>query len=172
MNLGLYKEDLEKQTKGVPVYIDDAVFEIRRWGTPESNAFRNNLQKSLFSPTHKMTEEDESFLFANWLVDYGIVGWYGVFENKPEEVINEAVWAEMFSKIKKMFRLSKEKSKAIELAKTVDGQIVYSKRAARAIFLNKAYYLSLNKILFLSACNYELFLHEEAEAHLENLKKL
>lgn len=52
-----------------------------------------------------------------------------------------------------------------------DQALTYSKQAARAIFTNPEYFLSLNKILVDAACYFENYLHEEATKDIEVLKK-
>ena len=50
-------------------------------------------------------------------------------------------------------------------------QLEYSKEAARAIFLNKEYFLSLNKILEEFSWNFAGYLRLQAEEDLDVLKK-
>ena len=52
-----------------------------------------------------------------------------------------------------------------------DSQLEYSQSAARKIFTNPEYFMSLNLTLINAACAFENYLHEEAEADLEKLKK-
>lgn len=49
--------------------------------------------------------------------------------------------------------------------------IDYSLEAAREIFTNDEYYLSLNRLIINGAMNFEFYLHEEATEDLEDLKK-
>lgn len=52
-----------------------------------------------------------------------------------------------------------------------DSPLSYSQEAARKVFLNPEYYLSLNQILWLAAHNFENYLHDQAEEDLEQIKK-
>jgi len=47
----------------------------------------------------------------------------------------------------------------------------YSVQAARAIFTNPEYMMSLNRLLIEGACHFSNYLHEEAEKDTEVLKK-
>lgn len=49
--------------------------------------------------------------------------------------------------------------------------VVYTREAARAIFLDDAYWLSLNDLLFRGAAAFENYLAEDAEASTEAIKK-
>ena len=133
MDLALFREDTEKQKGGAPVYIGDATFYLRRWGTPESQRVLKDLRRSLFGPHHKSQESDESLLLAHWLADYGCVSWEGVESD--------------------------------------GGDLKYSAKAARGVFLNEEYFLSLNVELFLNAQKFENYLYDEATEEVEELKK-
>lgn len=84
MILSSYREDSEKQLSGTPIYIDDATFYGRRFGTPESKKALNELRNALFGPLHKWTDGDDDLLLAHWLVEYGIVRWEGVYQEDGE----------------------------------------------------------------------------------------
>lgn len=47
----------------------------------------------------------------------------------------------------------------------------YSEQAAREIFTNSEYYMSLNVLIINGAMNFENFIHDEANKDLEDLKK-
>lgn len=84
MILQYYREDPEKQKDGTPIYIEDATFYVRRWGTPESIKKRKELSQALFGPLHKYTQTDDSLLLAHWLVEYGVSNWENVFEDDKD----------------------------------------------------------------------------------------
>jgi|SRR5690606_14891099 len=79
MNLGSYIESAEKQKGGAPIYIEDATFFARRYGTHESNKIVKSISRRLFGPFHKSQPEDNDLIFAHWLVEYGIIGWENVY---------------------------------------------------------------------------------------------
>ena len=78
MLLSQFKEDSEKQKNGTPIYIGDATFFGRRFGTPEAKKVLKELRDKLFGPLHKWTDQDDDILLANWLTEYGIVKWENV----------------------------------------------------------------------------------------------
>lgn len=49
--------------------------------------------------------------------------------------------------------------------------VEYSETAAREIFTNEEYFLSLNRLIINGSMNFEFYLHEEASEDLEDLKK-
>lgn len=168
MQLKEFKESTEKQIKGAPVYIGDSVFYLRRYGTPESNEFLNKLKKDLFGPAHKQQQTDENLILAEWLIEYGCVGWDGLLEDTTDlEIIGK--WEALFLKFKKAFGINKNKE--LEEAKKEFSLIPYSKQNARKIFSDKEYHLSLNSILFQKAINFENYLYDEATEDLEAIKK-
>jgi hypothetical protein len=52
-----------------------------------------------------------------------------------------------------------------------DGELKYSKKAARLVFLDPEYYLSLNAILIRDANNFEHYLYDSVSDDIEELKK-
>ena len=52
-----------------------------------------------------------------------------------------------------------------------DGVLEYSKEAARNIFTNPDYFLSLNDLLISAALRFENYLHDEAQADGDKLEK-
>ena len=52
-----------------------------------------------------------------------------------------------------------------------DGQLEYSKGAARNVFTNPDYFLSLNDLLISAALRFENYLHDEAQADGDKLEK-
>lgn len=52
-----------------------------------------------------------------------------------------------------------------------DGALQYSKEAARNIFTNPEYFLSLNDLLISAALRFENYLHDEAQADGDKLEK-
>ena len=134
MKLSDYKEDLTLHDKGAPLPIDDAVFYVRRFGTPKSNELLKELRIQLYGPLHKLQEADYDKLHAHWLSDYGCTGWDGVQSESGDF-------------------------------------LPYSEQAARAIFTNPEYMMSLNRLLIEGACYIQNYLHEEAEKDTEALKK-
>lgn len=85
MLLSSFKEDTDKQKNGTPIYIGDATFFGRRFGTPESKKVLKELRDKLFGPLHKWTDQDDDILLGHWLTEYGIVNWENVLteENEP-----------------------------------------------------------------------------------------
>lgn len=90
MYLSDYKEDSEKQKDGTPIYVGDAIFYVRRWGTKESLIIRKKIQHRLFGPLHKYSDEDDSLLLAHWLCEYGVSNWENVF---PEKGFDEILYS-------------------------------------------------------------------------------
>lgn len=52
-----------------------------------------------------------------------------------------------------------------------DNELEYSKSNARAVFLNPAFYNSLNLLLLQHAADYNNYLHDEMEEDIEAIKK-
>lgn len=52
-----------------------------------------------------------------------------------------------------------------------DGALEYSKDAARNIFTNPEYFLSLNDVLISAALRFENYLHDESDKDAEKLEK-
>lgn len=153
MLLSQFKEDSEKQQNGTPIYIGDATFFGRRFGTPESKKVLKELRDKLFGPLHKWTEQDDDILLGHWLTEYGIVNWLNVeFESEV------SLWQKFLRFVKR------DKSKKIEI-------LPYSKKAAKEIFLDEEYFLSLNNLLIRDLNNFENFLYDAAEEDIEALKK-
>lgn len=84
MNLSDYRESIELHKNGAALPVDDAIFYVRRFGAPDSNAFLKELRIQLFGPLHKMQEPDYDLLHAHWLADYGCTGWQGVNDEQGE----------------------------------------------------------------------------------------
>lgn len=135
MSLAYYRESLDKQQNGAPVYLAGMTFYLRRWGTPESQEFLKNLNKKLFGPFHKSQPLDQDIIWSEWLCGYGVVGWDDCLDAETGE------------------------------------ELIYSDSAARGLFTNPEYYLSLNRDLIAAATNFENYLHDEANEDLEELKK-
>ncbi len=133
MSLSYFRESLDKQKGGAPVYAGGITFYVKRWGTPESQAFLRELNRKLFGPFHKSQEGDQATIYAEWLC-WAVTGW--------DDMLGE------------------------------DGEpVTYSPDSARDIFTNEEYFLSLNMVLINGAMNFEHYLHEEATADAEDLKK-
>lgn len=81
-----YAEDPDKQQNGTPIYVGDATFFCRRYGTPESKRALKELRDRLFGPLHKWAEQDDDVLIAHWLTEYGVVGWENVFTEEGKEL--------------------------------------------------------------------------------------
>ena len=79
MNLNEYREDLKKHEKGAPVYIGDAVYYVKRLGTPESNKFLKELKLSIWGPFARHDEQEGNELMGYWLAEYAVTGWDNVF---------------------------------------------------------------------------------------------
>jgi hypothetical protein len=86
MQFGAFRECPIKQRDGVAVPFGTATFFIRRWGTKESEKFLVKLKREIFGP---FSEEPEHFpeLVANWLANYGVVGWTGIYNDEGTELI-------------------------------------------------------------------------------------
>ena len=78
MNLNDYREDLTLHDKGAPISVGDAVFYVRRLGTPSAQKFMKELKLSLWGPFANHAEQDANELLAHWLTEYGCTGWDGV----------------------------------------------------------------------------------------------
>lgn len=163
MKLSMFRESSEKQLKGVPAYVGDAVFYLKRWGTPESDDFIKALRKKLFGPLHKDQTGDDRLLMAEWLIEYGVIGWDGVLQEAATED-DEYEWYEFFYKFKERFGRQKIDKPNVK-------ELTYSKSAARNVFSNPEYYLSLNSILISAAMNFENYLYDDALEDLEAIKK-
>lgn len=87
MNLSEYREDLKKHETGAPVYIGDAVYYVRRFGTPESNKFLKELKLSLWGPFANHAEQEGNEVLGYWLAEYGVTGWENVFDVGDKPVI-------------------------------------------------------------------------------------
>jgi hypothetical protein len=68
MLLSSFAEDPEKQQNGTPIYVGDATFFCRRYGTPESKRALKEL------------------LMGHWLTEYGVVGWENVFTEEARQL--------------------------------------------------------------------------------------
>lgn len=134
MKLSDYRESLKLQESGAPVYIDEAIFYVKRLGTPEAQKFIKELKLSLWGPFANHAEQDANELLAHWLTEYGVTGWKGVQTESGED-------------------------------------LPYSQHAARKVFLNKEYWLSLNAILTNAANTFEHYLHQQEEVDAEAIKK-
>jgi hypothetical protein len=135
MRFSAFRENCEKQKDGAPVEIGVASFFIRRWGTKESDAALSRIRRELFGPFLSNDEQYFPELLANWLAEYGVVNWSGVYDEDA------------------------------------DAEIAYTKRLARQIFLDPAYWLELNIKLYTQANNYENYLDKIAEEDAETIKK-
>lgn len=78
MNLNDYRESLTLHEKGAPISVGDAIFYIRRIGTPAAQKFIKELKLSLWGPFANHAEQDANELLAHWLTEYGCTGWEGV----------------------------------------------------------------------------------------------
>lgn len=164
MQLSAYRESKIKQLNGTPIFVGDAVFYVRRWGTPESQEILKELRKKLFGPIHKDSFGDDFILMAEWLIEYGCVNWEGVLEETADES-TQYNWHEFFNKFKSYF--SKQNVPDYPKLK----HLPYSKKAARNIFGNPEYFQSLNNIILTGAMNFENYLYDDASEDLEAIKK-
>lgn len=89
MDLSEYREDLEKHKKGVPIYVGDALFYVRRWGTEESQKALRDIRLGLFGPLHKHQVGDDDRIMAEWLCEYGVTGWEGVSTSGGELIYSK-----------------------------------------------------------------------------------
>lgn len=84
MDLDNFREDPEKQNGGTPIYIGDATFFCKRWGTPESAKFIRQVKLEIMGPLHKYQPGDDDLILAEWLAGYGVTNWSGVFSGESE----------------------------------------------------------------------------------------
>lgn len=78
MDLNDFREDLAKHDRGAPIYIRDACFYVRRWGSASAQKALRDLRLGLFGPLHQSQPGDDDRLMAEWLAEYGVAGWEGV----------------------------------------------------------------------------------------------
>lgn len=78
MELSAFREDLAKHTSGAPIYVGDACFYVRRWGTAEAQKALRDIRLGLFGPLHKHQIGDDDRIMAEWLAEYGVTGWENV----------------------------------------------------------------------------------------------
>ncbi len=133
MRFSAFREDREKQLNGVAIPFGDATFFVRRWGTRESEIFLADLRRELFGPFNDLPEYAPEII-ANWLAEYGVVGWEGVIDDDTGQelkyskqvarkiFLDEAYWlelnAQVFAESQKYERyleaIAKEDSEAIK----------------------------------------------------------
>lgn len=150
MKLSQYKEDLEKQEKGSPCYLYDGHFDVRRSGTPSFNKEVQEIKSRLYDFAAR--DIDMNLIMAHWLAEFGVTGWGGVLDEGDRVEY-------------------KKNGKLIRTVEIRRGELEYSKKNARAIFLNPAFYNSLNLLLLQHAADYNNYLHDELEKDLEAIKK-
>lgn len=80
MKLSNFREDLEKHEKGTPIYIQDACFWLRRFGTDASNKAVRKIKQSLYGINPDPKEVSEMEVYAHWLIEFGLVDWTGVYD--------------------------------------------------------------------------------------------
>ncbi len=85
--LSLFAEDLGKHVEGSPCYINQMCFYVRRSGTKESNETLKEISLKIYGPFPKPGEINESEIVANWLAEYGVVGWDDVTNDEDGELI-------------------------------------------------------------------------------------
>lgn len=135
MILSQFQEDLEKQEKGSPCYINrdsEAYFNIKRSGTPAFNKEVQEIKSRLYDFAAR--DIDMNLIMAHWLAESGVTGWDGVLDE--------------------------------------DGEVLeFSRFNARKVFLNPAFFSSLNLLLLHHAADYNNYLHDELEKDVEAIKK-
>ncbi len=81
MNINEYREDLKKQEKGSPCYFSDSenssYIDVRRVGTPQYKKEIEYIKKSLYTFNE---EPNWDLVQANWLAEYGVTGWDGIYD--------------------------------------------------------------------------------------------
>jgi hypothetical protein len=106
MRFSAFRESREKQLNGVAVPLGMATFYIRRWGTKDSELFLVKLRREMYGA---FNDDPEYFpeIVANWLAEYGVVGWEGVMDEDTEKplrytaklarqiFLDEAYWLEL-----------------------------------------------------------------------------
>lgn len=133
MRFSAFRENKEKQLNGVAVPFGTATFYIRRWGTRESEIFLSDLRRELFGPFNDLPEYTPEII-ANWLAEYGVVGWDGVVDEDTggelkyskqigrKIFLDESYWLELNSQLFReannyenyLDEIAKEDSKAIK----------------------------------------------------------
>ena len=111
-------------------------FFVARIGTKKAQAEIAEIRNVLYGLFPRPKEIDENEIFANWLSDYGVIGWENVTDDESGE------------------------------------SMPFSRDFSRRIFLNEAYWLSLNQVLITHAANYENFLNDQSYEEVEEIKKL
>jgi len=98
MNINEYKEDLVKQEKGSPCYFstneNSSYIDIRRVGTPQYKKEIEEIKKSLYAFNDQ--DMDTDLILANWLVEYGVTGWSGIFDEDKELTYSKATSRKIF----------------------------------------------------------------------------
>lgn len=97
MDLSLFRESLEKQRDGAPIYVGDSTFYVKRLGTPESQKIIREIRRRLFSPFHKAQDGDENLVFAEWLSEYGVTDWENVTDGDGEIKYSKPVARNIFT---------------------------------------------------------------------------
>lgn len=85
MSLAYFREDLDKQKSGAPIYAGDITFYVKRWGTKESQEFLRELNRKLFGPFHKAHEGDQAKVYSEWLI-WAVTGWENMLSEDGEVV--------------------------------------------------------------------------------------
>ncbi|MFT6347025.1 MAG: hypothetical protein ACJAYB_000006 [Psychromonas sp.] len=78
MDLSAYREDTEKREKGSPLYLEDVIIYIRRFGVHQSEIEMTEVRRKLYDFNHR--NENFNKTVAHWLVEYGVTGWDGEIE--------------------------------------------------------------------------------------------
>lgn len=141
MKLEDFNECPVKQKQGAPIHIQDATFYCRRLGTKEAKREVKRISNALFGPFHKYREIEDE-------------------DEKIAHVLCEYVvtgWEGVYNK---------------------GVPLPYSIENAREIFLGAedsegegGFRLSINRILWMGAWDFENYLIEEAEETIDELKK-
>lgn len=89
MNLKDYEENIVKQEKGSPCYIDDggSYFDVKRMHTPLYYKQIEDIKVRLYGFAPQ--EIDNGLILAHWLSDHGVTGWGGVFDGDDELTYTE-----------------------------------------------------------------------------------
>ena len=88
MNLNNYQEDEKRQLSGDKVEIDGAMFNVKRFGTRESEIFMADLRKKKYNPNDVIYVGEKQHLvneiIGGWLTKYAVHDWSNVFNGDEE----------------------------------------------------------------------------------------
>lgn len=96
MDLSSFREDLDKHETGAPLYLGDACFYVRRWGTSISNKKLKSIRNELFGPSHRAQPDDDDRIRAEWLL-WACTGWKDLSDGKQAVPYSENAKINIFT---------------------------------------------------------------------------